>query len=86
MIKCVVEVDKDEMKLMVILLVIQEVFNMMYILEQIMTLNLIGQKKLLNTVWRIDMLTYENVVVAENRHKVYICELTNGDYDEQSLV
>ena len=27
------------------------------------------------------MLTYKNVVVAENRHKVYSCELTNGEYE-----
>ena len=26
------------------------------------------------------MLTYKNIVVAENRRKVYSCELTNGEY------
>ena len=32
------------------------------------------------------MLTYKNVVVAENRHKVYSCELTNGDYARLEVV
>ena len=32
------------------------------------------------------MLTYKNVVVAENRHKVYRCELTNGDYARLEVV
>ena len=27
------------------------------------------------------MLTYKNVVVAENRHKVYSCELIDGEYE-----
>ncbi len=32
------------------------------------------------------MLTYKNVVVAENRHKVYSCELTNGEYERLEVV
>ena len=32
------------------------------------------------------MLTYKNVVVAENRHKVYSCELTNGEYVRLEVV
>ena len=32
------------------------------------------------------MLTYKNVVVAENRHKVYSCELTNGEYVRLEIV
>ena len=32
------------------------------------------------------MLTYKNVVVAENRHKVYSCELTNGEYKRLEVV
>ena len=32
------------------------------------------------------MLTYKNVVVAENRHKVYSCELTNGEYARLEVV
>ena len=27
------------------------------------------------------MLDYKSIVVAENRHKVYSCELTNGEYE-----
>ena len=32
------------------------------------------------------MLTYKNVVVAENRHKVYSCEITNGEYVRLEVV
>ena len=32
------------------------------------------------------MLTYKNIVVAENRHKVYSCELTNGEYVRLEVV
>ena len=32
------------------------------------------------------MLTYKNVVVAENRHKVYSCELTDGEYVRLEVV
>ena len=32
------------------------------------------------------MLTYKNIVVAENRHKVYSCELTNGEYERLEVV
>ena len=32
------------------------------------------------------MLTYKNIVVTENRHKVYSCELTNGDYARLEVV
>ena len=32
------------------------------------------------------MLTYKNIVVAENRHKVYSCELTNGEYARLEVV
>ena len=32
------------------------------------------------------MLTYQNVVIAENRHKVYSCELTNGEYVRLEVV
>ena len=32
------------------------------------------------------MLTYKNVVVAENRHKVYSCELTNCEYARLEVV
>ena len=32
------------------------------------------------------MLTYKNVVVAENRHKVYSCELTCGEYKRLEVV
>ena len=32
------------------------------------------------------MLTYKNVVVADNRHKVYSCELTNGEYVRLEVV
>ena len=32
------------------------------------------------------MLTYKNVVVAENRHKVYSCEITNGEYERLEVV
>lgn len=32
------------------------------------------------------MLIYKNVVVAENRHKVYSCELTNGEYVRLEVV
>ena len=32
------------------------------------------------------MLTYKNVVVAENRHKVYSCETTDGEYVRLEVV
>ena len=32
------------------------------------------------------MLTYKNVVVAENRHKVYSCEITNGEFERLEVV
>ena len=32
------------------------------------------------------MLTYKNVVVAENRHKVYSCEDTNGEFKRLEVV
>ena len=32
------------------------------------------------------MLTYKNIVVAENRHKVYSCEITNGEYARLEVV
>ena len=32
------------------------------------------------------MLTYKNVVVAENRHKVYSCEITDGEYVRLEVV
>ena len=32
------------------------------------------------------MLTYKNIVVADNRHKVYSCELTNGEYVRLEVV
>ena len=32
------------------------------------------------------MLTYKNVVVAENRYKVYSCELTCGEYKRLEVV
>ena len=32
------------------------------------------------------MLTHKNVVVAENRNKVYSCELTNGEYVRLEVV
>ena len=32
------------------------------------------------------MLNYKDVVVAENRHKVYSCELTNGEYERLEVV
>ena len=32
------------------------------------------------------MLTYKNVVVAENRNKVYSCEITNGEYVRLEVV